>query len=195
MFRNSSTKIILVLLTFTQILFLVSCNPQVLDDFFGIQMDPQYSDSFEIVSYSAQEGAKYKSNMFMNPLVYAFAEFKPNSIHIKIVNIDSSPLKVNYNLDKFFLYTDDDKLTLTKGDRERYSVKKEIRTNDSFELDLELPTNFSDTIGMTSPQSHNSNYTIDFWKGENTLNIVKEKVKYIEVNLGSDIVIILKPTP
>ena len=159
---------------FTFILF-SSCNPIVLDDFFGIQMDPEYIDRFEIVSYSTQEGAKYKSNAFMNPAVYAYAEIATNTIHIKIINLDSKPLKSNFNLDEFYLHTENEKIALSKGDRENYPDKQDIKINESIQFNLELPTNFAEFTSLKDPQSHTANYTIAFWKGENLLNIIKEK--------------------
>lgn len=193
--NTSNLFIIKFIMTCLVLMVLMSCNPIVLDDFFGIQMDPEYVDSFEIVSYSKNGGAKYKSNLYMNPSVYAYAEFGPNSISIKIVNYDTNPLNVNYNFDEFFMYTENEKFVLSKGDRENYPKPKEIKTGESAQFNLELPTNFIEKAGMKDPQSHTANYTIAFWKGENTLNIRKEKVKYIEVLLGTDIVIMLKPIP
>jgi len=190
MFKFSTILSLVVL-----IIILASCSPKVIDDFFGIQMQPDQVKNFKIVSYSPQDGAKYSSNMYMNPSVFAYAEFATNSIHIKVGNFNSTPIKINYNLDEFYLYTEDEKLALSRGDRERYSEKKEIKPNEFIEFDLELPTNFLDSIGMRSPQSHSANYTIEFWKGQNSVNMVKEKIKYIEVNLGTDISIILKPIP
>lgn len=191
MFVKSSKKAVLIYI----LIFLSSCSPQVIDDFFGIQMDKEYADKFEIVSYTAKEGAKYKSNIYMDPDVFAYAEFTTNSIHIKIGNFGSEVIKINYNLDEFYLYTYDEKFALSRGNREKYSDKKEIKINHFMEFDLELPTNFAETVGMTNPQSETANYTIEFWKGQNTLNMIKEKIKYIEVNFGSNITLILKPIP
>ena len=191
---KKNLKIILNILLL-QIIILTSCNPKTMDDFFGIQMDPQYIDNFEIVSYSELEGAKYKSNALMNPLVYAYAEMGPNTVHIKIVNSDSSPLKINFNFDEFYLHLDEEKFVLSKGDRENYPDKREIKTNESIEFILELPSNFLSTTGMKNPQSHSADYTFEIWKGQNTLNIIKEKIKFIEVKLGTNVTVILKPIP
>ena len=114
-------------LLLVQIFIMMSCNPKTMDDFFGIQMDPQYIDNFEIISYSEFEGAKYKSNALMNPLVYAYAEMGPNTVHIKIINTDSSPLKINFNIDEFYLHLEKEKYVLSKGDRENYPDKREIK--------------------------------------------------------------------
>ena len=191
---KKNLKIILNILLL-QIIILTSCNPKTMDDFFGIQMDPQYIDYFEIISYSELEGAKYKSNALMNPLVYAYAEMGPNTVHIKIVNTDSSPLKINFNIDEFYLHLEKEKFVLSKGDRENYPDKRKIKTNESIEFILELPSNFLSTTGMKNPQSHSQDYTFDIWKGQNTLNIIKEKIKFIEVKLGTNVTIILKPIP
>lgn len=124
-----------------------------MDDFFGIQMDPKYADSFEIVSYTPKTGVQYKSNTFMNPLVYAYAESDIKEIRIKIVNLDSSPLKINYNLDKFYLCTEKEKYELIKGEKENYAKTLVVKTNESIEFNLELPSDLLDIISLINPQS------------------------------------------
>jgi hypothetical protein len=131
----------------------------------------------------------------MNPNLFAYTEFGTNSIHIKIGNFGYEVININYYSDEFYLFTEDEKFVLSRSDRKRYETQREIREHDFIEFDLELPTNFLNTIGMTNPQSNDSNYTIEIWKGANTLNIINGKVKYIEVKLSSDICIILKPIP
>ena len=176
--------------------FLFTCSPNVINDFFGIQMNPEYKNDFKIVSYSDKDGVKYSSNAKMNPLVYAYAELQVNSVLIKIVNMDTIPLHLNYYIDEFILhYTKDETCKLLKGEREKYFDIKTIGYNKSRELDLELPSKFWETVGMKNPQSHLEDYTEEFWTGENRINFAKDEIKYIEVILGKSTVIILKPIP
>jgi hypothetical protein len=45
-------------------------------------------------------------------------------------------------------------------------------------------------FGCAAPQNLN-----DFWKGENSLQLVKEKIKIITVKLGGKTKLIMKPVP
>jgi hypothetical protein len=45
-------------------------------------------------------------------------------------------------------------------------------------------------FGCAAPQNLN-----DFWKGENSLQLVKEKIKIITVKLGGKTTLIMKPVP
>ena len=45
-------------------------------------------------------------------------------------------------------------------------------------------------FGCASSQNLN-----DFWKGENSLQLVKEKIKIITVKLGGKTTLIMKPVP
>ena len=177
------------------ILVVSACNPKIMDDFFGIQMEAQYADKFEIVSYSPETGAKYKSNMYMDPSVYAYAEFGTKTIHLKIGNFSDRPIEMNYNLDKFYLYIDNDKFFLSPGKREKYDTKKIINIKEFIEFDLHLPLNLLDTVGKTNPQSMGKDRPIEYWDGQTTSHILKQNVKYIELNFGTNITIILKPIP
>ena len=182
-----------IFLTFT---LLFSCSQTVVNDFFGIEMNPEHEKDFKIFSYSVTDGVKYSSNPQMNPLVYAYAELQVNSVLIKIVNMDTIPIQLNYYIDEYILHSTKNEIyKLLKGDREKYSDKINIGFNESRELALELPSIFWETIGMKNPQSHLEDYTEEFWTGENRTNFAKDEIKYIEVVLGKNTVIILKLIP
>ncbi len=181
---------------FLIMLIIFSCSPRSMNDFFGIKMNADESNEFKIVSYTQAEGARYKRSSDMNPKIYAYAEFDIEAVMIKVVNTDVYPLTYNYNSDQFIIYTvSDDKLILIKGTREKYPSKNLIRPNEAVEFKLEMPSDFWKIIGMRNPQSHNAEYMEEFWKGENSLRNLKEDIKLIEVRLGNETVLILKPIP
>ena len=174
---------------------MVTCSPKVINDFFGIAMNPEYVDEFQIISYSV-EGVNYRSNDQMNPLVYAYAELQINSVLIKIVNMDTLPIHLDYNYDEYILHTiTDEKYQLLKGDNKIYTSIGDIGYKESVELTLEMPSDFFQTIGIKNPQSLLADYTEEYWKGENRLNFAREEINYIEVILGKSVVLILKPIP
>lgn len=190
LFKIRSAVTVSVLL----LLFTFSCAPRVLNDFFGIEMDPAHARDFKIVSYSDEGGARYRSDLSMNPLIYAYAGLGPNSITLKVVNTDTTPVKTSYNLDRFILVTKTgEEYHLLKGNPENYPDIGEIAPGQSVEYHLELPSNFWATIGMTKPDAESANYTKEFWKGENNLRFVKENIRYIEVVLGGETTFVLKP--
>ena len=174
---------------------MVTCSPKEINDFFGIAMNPEYVDEFQIISYSV-EGVNYRSNDQMNPLVYAYAELQINSVLIKIVNMDTLPIHLDYNYDEYILHTiTDEKYQLLKGDNKIYTSIGDIGYKESVELTLEMPSDFFQTIGIKNPQSLLADYTEEYWKGENRLNFAREEINYIEVILGKSVVLILKPIP
>ncbi len=178
------------------IIFGVACSPATVDDFFGIAMKPENAEQFQIVSYSAQEGVKYRSSPEMNPSIYAYAEFRENYLLIKITNMDTYPLQLSFDRDEYIIRTTkDEEYRLLKGDPFKYASAGNISPKKSVELNLELPTNFWSTIGMKNPQSQNAAYTEDFWKGENSLNLAREEVDHITMTLGGNTVLVLKPIP
>ena len=174
---------------------MVTCSPKVINDFFGIAMNPEYVDEFQIISYSV-EGVNYRSNDQMNPLVYAYAELQINSVLIKIVNMDTLPIHLDYNYDEYILHTiTDEKYQLLKGDNKIYTSIGDIGYKESVELTLEMPSDFFQTIGIKNPQSLLADYTEEYWEGENRLNFAREEINDIEVILGKSVVLILKPIP
>jgi hypothetical protein len=158
-------------------------------------MNPEDVDEFQIILYSV-EGVNYRSNDQMNPLVYAYAELQINSVLIKIVNMDTLPIHLDYNYDEYILHTiTDEKYQLLKGDPKIYASIGDIGYKESVELTLETPSDFFQTIGIKNPQSLLPDYTEEYWEGENRLNFAREEINNIEVILGKSVVLILKPIP
>ena len=174
---------------------MVTCSPKVINDFFGIAMNPEYVDEFQIISYSV-EGVNYRSNDQMNPQVYAYAELQINSVLFKIVNMDTPPIHLDYNYDEYILHTiRDEKYQLLKGNYKLYASIGDIGYKESVELTLDMPSDFFQTIGIKNPQSLLADYTEEYWEGENRLNFAREEINHIEVILGKSVVLILKPIP
>ncbi len=167
-----------------------------LNDFFGIEMNHEDADEFKIASYTEAGGAQYYSNSRMNPQIYAYARIDVQTIRIKVVNLTNSDIPFNYNVDQFTLITStDEKYILIKGDRFDYPSRESIKSNQSIQFFLELPSKFWQVIGLSDQNSQDANYINDFWKGENSLVIVKEKIKMIEVSLAGETTLILKSLP
>jgi hypothetical protein len=132
----------------------------------------------------------------MNTQLYAWAEVEPQIIKIKIVNLTNLNVPINYNVDQFTVFTTDDKeYILIKGDRITYPSEEYIAPHQSVEYSLEIPMIFWQTVGLTNPNATDANYVLDFWKGENSLQIVKEKIRMIKVSLGGKTTLIMKPVP
>ena len=189
--------VILMLLFCVKIVYYIGCAAsQNLNDFFGIEMDESEADQFRIVSYEKDRGANYYSNSQMNTQLYAWAEVEPQIIRIKIVNLTNLNIPINYNMDQFTVFTTDDKeYILIKGDRIAYPSEEYIAPHQSVEYSLEIPMKFWQTVGLTNPNATDANYVLDFWKGENSLQIVKGKVRMIKVFLGGKTTLIMKPVP
>ncbi|MBI9071508.1 MAG: hypothetical protein JEY94_07905 [Melioribacteraceae bacterium] len=192
-------KSIPILIT-TILIFFVGCSPVVINDYFGIMMDPEYAEGFEIVSYNDLDGAVYKSNMYMNPLVYAYAELDKGVVIIKVLNMDETPIPINSNTDQFVVYNNDGEKFMLTIDREKYSVKESIGKNESVTFTLELPLKFFESIGtgdysgfkeINKPDRRFFDYT----EKQNDLDEVKKYIKYFEVTLDLKNVIILKVIP
>ena len=191
-FKMVSFQIFVSLLT-----GIYSCGTtRPLNDFFGIEMSMADADEFKIASYTETGGAQYYSNSRMNPQIYAYAGIDANAIKIKIVNMTSSDIPFGYNVDQFTIQTiTDKKYILIKGDRIKYPSKEVIRSNQSVQFFLELPSNFWQVIGQSNKDTQDPNFFKDFWKGENSLAIFKDKIKLIEVSLAGKTLLILKPLP
>ncbi len=172
-----------------------SCSPRVLDDFFGIEMNPAEMNDFKIVSYSPQEGARYQSNIHMNPRVYAYAEVYMDFLQLKVVNTSDKPIIYDYATDEFFLFTrqENQKFVLAKGEREKYPSGGEIAPGESQEFTLLLPLNYGETLGVNAPPFQKSSYSEKFWKGQNTGKWDKKEIDHILVILNGQTSIVLKP--
>jgi hypothetical protein len=179
------------------LVFQIGCAlSQNLNDFFGIEMAEEEAAQFKIVSYDKDRGANYYSNSRMNTQLYAWAEFEPQIIKIKVVNMTESNVSINYNMDQFTVVNDEDEeFILIKEDRLNYPSNEVIAPGKSVEYSLELPMKFWQTAGISSATEADPNSYQKFWKGENSLQLVKEKIKMIKLKLGGEKILIMKPVP
>jgi len=106
-----------------------------------------------------------------------------------------SAVPISYNMDQFTLYTDEDEFILLKGDRINYPMDDSITPSKSVEYSLELPMKFWQSSGISTATEAGPNSYKDFWKGENSLQIVKETITMIRVKLGGEKTLIMKPVP
>jgi len=190
------TKFLISGTTFlTLTILLGSCASQrPLNDFFGIRMNPADEAYFIIHGYSEHNGVYYESTSAMNPLIYAWAQLGTNDIRIKIINNSKQSIPSSYNQDNFMIVlSDGNTFVLSKGDPLDFPGDKTLFPNTSLELRLELPSDFWETIGMKDPQSYTADYMKKFWRGENKLNVIKENIQKIVVELGKKYTIVLKP--
>lgn len=190
-------RIIELLLLSIFLLSFVQCTSSTaINDFFGIKMPPNESDYFKIVAYTESSGISYQSSPNMEPNIFAWAGLEGDILRVKLVNNSVAPVNLSYDSDQFIIVTKDNtEFICIKGNIISYNNMSPINEHNSVELLLELPQNYWDTVGMKSSQSSNENYTHDIWKGQNTLVINMEDVKYIKINLGFTTNIILKPVP
>ena len=178
-------------------ILLFSCaSRSLINDYFGIQMDPAEADNFRIDSYSPEKGVRYANTLNMNPLVNAWAEVLVNVIKIKVSNNSDRPIGHDYRLDHFFI-TDAKgrELGLDKGRLEDYPSKKQIEPGESVEFLLGLPTDYWTLQGMREAPTGVNNYTNKFWKGENSLAIDQANIKSLKVQFSDSTTIILKQIP
>jgi hypothetical protein len=176
---------------------LFSCAAsQNLNDYFGIEMDEDEASNFEIVSYESDRGANYYSNSRMNTQLYAWAEIQSSMVKLKVVNTTNLHVPISYNLDQFSVYTEEDEeFLLVKGDRIDYPPNESIGPNKAVEYSLQLPMNFWRSSSISTASEADPNSYEAFWKGENTIQLVKEKIVMIKVRLGGEKTIIMKPVP
>jgi hypothetical protein len=178
------------------LIFQIGCaSSQKLNDFFGIEMPEDEADNFKMVSYEKDRGANYYSNSRMNTQLYSWAEIQPQIIKIKVVNLTDSAVPISYNMDQFTLYTEENEFILIKGDRIDYPTDESIAPHKSVEYTLELPMKFWQSAGISTASEAGPNSYKDFWKGENSLQLVKEKITMIKVKLGGEKTLIMKPVP
>ena len=186
-------RIINTLIPVLVLLLLFCAHQEPMRDFFGIKMDAGENKKFKIISYSEDKGASYHGSVKMEPELYAYAQFRIPQLLIKVVNETEQPVPTNYNVDRFFLYTKKgEQFVLRKEEISDYPNKL-IQPKSSQEYVLDLPSNFWETVGMTDHQSNSANYRDKFWTGLNQLRFLKSDIDYIEVRLGNDTVLILKP--
>ncbi len=189
--RIKSILILASLLGFT------ACSTTPMNDFFGIEMNPAVANRFKIVSYSDENGAQYASTFEMNPLVFAYAEIKPDYLLLKIINRSQKSIRTNYNEDLFEVMTVDSvKYVLLKGKRDDFPDITVINPGETVQYKLFFPNDFTKTEGMNGAPFHNSFGKFEVWKGEgNLLNFAKDRISEIIVSLGKSTTLVLKPIP
>jgi hypothetical protein len=186
---NSAT--ILILFVF----LIISCGPlNPVNDFFGIQMNPDEETNFQIVSYSDVDGISYKNSMTMNPQINAWAEISAKEIVLKIVNNSENEIPLNYTADQFILITGDGEYYLGKGGRADYFSKGAIAPKSSQMFDLDLPLEY-DNISRSGSGSVNARSVIrNYSKEEGNISLQKDDIKYFIVKFGK-VSIVLKRVP
>ncbi len=192
-----SLQIFLLFISIFLFNYCSATNP--INDFFGIKMYPAEEKSFKIISYTPEKGVSYTSNRNMNTNIFAWAKINVNTIIIKIINNSKEAIPLNYNIDEYVIVTNEDNYYLEKGDRKNYFDKSQIEPNSSFEITLELPADYWKTMGTSVNYTSQAKLTKDilkeYSKTGTKLNVKKENIKYILVNLAHNITIVLKHVP
>ena len=180
-------------------LFFVSCastNP--INDFFGIQMNPDEEQNFKIVKYSEKNGVTYQSSRDMDASISAWAEIGAEDVRIKIVNNSKQSIPMNYNLDQYIIITNAKQYVLEKGKREKYFSHTSIEPNSDVELILKLPndyvTNFNQQFEVSDGTELTKRVIQDYSKVGNQENVNKENIRYILIKLNRR-VLLLKKVP
>ena len=174
-----------------------ACSTTPMNDFFGIEMNPAAANRFKIVSYSDENGAQYASTFEMNPLVFAYAEIKPDFLLLKVINRSQKPIPTDYNEDLFEIITvDSSRYVLLKGERDDFPEQTFVQPGKTIQFKLFFPNDFTKTEGMNGAPFHNSFGKFEVWKGEgNLLNFAKDRISEIIVSLGKSTTLVLKPIP
>jgi len=180
-------------------LFFVSCastNP--INDFFGIQMNPDEEQNFKIVKYSEKNGVTYQSSRDMDASISAWAEIGAEDVRIKIVNNSKQSIPMNYNLDQYIIITNAKQYVLEKGKREKYFSHTSIEPNSDVELILKFPnvyvTNFNQQFEVSDGTELTKRVIQDYSKVGNQENVNKDNIRYILIKLNKR-VLLLKKVP
>ena len=181
------------LLFVSLLLFISACVPSgVVNDFFGIQMNPSEQDQFKIVSYSEAKGANFFSTPDMNPRVVAWANFLDGTVQLKVVNNSALPISYQWEKDLFTVtLTDGREVALEKGIRAEYPNYSPIKPGKSQSFFLKFPKFFWNTVSQNS----GADVVTDFWRGNNSTYLLKDDIRKIYVNLNGETELILKPVP
>ncbi len=159
-------------------------------------MNPEEENKFKIMSYDPKSGASYHGTTTMNSDVYAYAELKGNQIIIKVVNESNKVIFTNYNTDQFLLLKNENQsFILNKGKITDYPTKSQIEPKSSNEYFLTLPSDFWKTVGMKDANAEDADYHDEFWTGLNQIQLAKKDIKLIQILLGGETTLILKPVP
>jgi len=192
-------KIFIKSLIILSALFFVSCastNP--INDFFGIQMNPDEEQNFQIVKYNEMNGVTYRSSTNMDPSISAWADIGAEDVRIKIVNASKQSIPMNYNLDQYIIITNEKQYVLEKGKREKYFSHTSIEPNSNVEITLKLPndyvTNFNQQFEVSDGTQLTKRVIQDYSKVGNQENVNKENIRYILIKLNRR-VLLLKRVP
>lgn len=191
--KNKTYRPIFIVLFIVTVM--TSCgqlNP--INDFFGIQMNPDEETNFQIISYSDRDGITYKNSVTMNSKINAWAEISTNVITLKIINNSDQAIPLNYTADQFILITESDEYYLGKGGRANYFSKGEISPQSSEMFNLDIPLEYGNIArsgsGNVSARSVLRNYN----KSEGNLSVPKDGIRYFIVKFGK-VTVVLKKIP
>ncbi len=181
------------LLLLSLMIFISSCaHSGLMNDFFGIQMNPADQDYFKIVSYSEAKGANFVSTPDMNPRVIAWANFQEGTVRINVINHTSEPIPTRWEDDYFTVtLTDGREIVLDKGLRANYPPFSEIGPQSRQTYVLTFPKVYWNTFG----QGSGSGYILDFWRGNKSTYLHKNEIEKIYIYLNGGTELILKPVP
>jgi hypothetical protein len=166
----------------------------MIDDFFGIQMNPSEEDSFQILNYSSEEGINYRSTPSMNPDINAWAEIELQDIVVKINNSSGRNIKLNSFSDQFILITDQQEYKLSKSNIDDYFPEEIIPSNGSLELKLEVPADYGQDFEKRKGALLNKDIMGDISKNWSLKDTIKGNIKFILIRID-DIVLVLKNIP
>lgn len=189
------TKYFMIILSCSICLLFEACGPlNPVNDFFGIQMNPDEETNFQIVSYSDVDGISYKNSVSMNPKINAWAEISTKEIVLKIINNSDEEIPLNYTADQFILITKDSEYYLGKGDRHNYFAIGRIAPKTSQMFNLDLPLEYGNISRSGSGNVNARSVIRNYAKEEGNLGVNKEAIKYIIAKFGK-ISIVLKRIP
>ncbi len=190
-FRRVSGMILLSLL-FSQ-LFTFCAHTILINDFFGIEMNPKDQSFFEIKKYSVKNGVGYTSSPDMNPAVYCWAEIQGKTIQFKVVNQSDKPIRTSWIKDRSYIVLKNGKQFVLKNlDRDAYSEAGTIKPGETKNYVLNIPNKFWESFGLYRSSKRPVE---EFWIGEDQISIAKKDIARIVFTLGGKTTIILKEVP
>jgi len=184
----------LIILSLLLSQFVTFCAHTVLiNDFFGIEMNPKDQSAFEIKKYSVKDGASYTSSPDMNPAVYCWAEIQGKTIQFKVVNRSDKPIRTSWISDRsYIILKNGEKYILENLNRDAYSETGTIKPGDTKNFVLKIPNKFWESFGL---YRSSKKPVEDFWIGESQINIAKKDIDRIVFTLGGKTTLILKAVP
>ncbi len=186
-------KLLQALWLVSLLIFIAACaRSGLVNDFFGIQMNPADQDYFKIVSYSEDKGANFVSTPDMNPHLIAWANFQEGTVQINVINHTTEPVPTCWEKDYFTAtLTDGREIVLEKGLRANYPQIKAIRPQSRQTYVLTFPKIFWTTFRQRS----DSGIIHDFWRGNKSTYLHKNEIEKIYIHLSNNTEFILKPVP